>query len=426
MRINAIEKCRICGSKDLELVIDLGKQMLASVIVTSINKKLYPKDLVPLEVVRCNTEVNRDNCGLVQLKHSYPHENIYREYWYRSGVNQTMREALKNVVENADRFVNLKPGDVIVDIGCNDGTLLSNYDEKLFSCIGFDPAENIRGENEKFKRVIDFYKASSFKRICPNKKASVITSIAMFYDLDDPNSFVADIASCLDKDGIWIVQMADLPEMLKGNMFDQIIHEHLEYYHISPFKYLLEKHGLKIVDIEKNDINGSSYRFYVKHSNGEDSSNQKRIDAYINEEKNLYLNTDRPYERFRKGSEMIRDDLRAFVNKVNFENKTVIAYGGSTKGNIILQYCKFTKEDIPFVADRNPRKYGGWTVGSGIPIISEEEARAMKPDYFLVLPYYFLSEMINREREFLEQGGKFIVPIPKVHTVDRSALSNYI
>ena len=187
-------------------------------------------------------------------------------------------------------------------------------------------------------------------------------------------------------------------------------------------QYLIEKYGLQIIHIEKNNINGSSYRFFIKHIKEKEpsQSNQKCIDKYLDEEKQLYLNTDKPYEKFRLGSEKIRNDLCAFIQEANNNNKTVIGYGASTKGNIILQYCGFTKQDIPFIADRNPRKYGGWTIDSGIPIISEKKARSLKPDYFLVLPYYFLSEMIYREHEFLEGGGKFIVPIPEVHIIDRT------
>lgn len=423
MTYTTIEKCRICGSTHFAPVIDLGEQMLATVTVTEENKDRYPKGRVPLVVVRCDTEKNPKGCGLVQMKHTYPSSNIYREYWYRSGMNQTMRDALKDVVQCAKSMVALQAGDTVLDIGCNDGTLLANYDENL-CCIGIDPVENIRGEKESFSRVVGFFNAENFDRAAKGKKAKIITSVAMFYDLEDPNTFVADIAHCLADDGVWVVQMADLPEMLRGNMFDQIIHEHLEYYHIAPFQYLIEKHGLKIVDIAKNNVNGSSYRFYLRKKNGKPAEVEaaSRIAAMIEEECALGLQRNEVYQKFREGSETIRRELREFIVNENQKGKKTFVYGASTKGNVILQYVGLTANEIPYAADRNPHKWGGWTIGSNIPIISEEEARKMKPDYLLVLPYYFMQEMLQRESAYLEAGGKFLVPAPHVHCLDKNAL----
>ncbi len=424
MNIKAIDSCRICGSKELTPVINLGSQLLASVTVSHENQDRYPSQAVPIEVVRCNPAKNKNACGLVQLRHTFPGDLIYREYWYRSGINQTMRDALKDVIEGAGHFVDLIPGDTVVDIGCNDGTLLNSYTQNFIDRIGFDPVENIRGEKENFRRVVDFFNRRSFEKACPTKKAKVITSIAMFYDLDDPNTFVSDIASILHTDGVWVVQMADLPEMLEQNMFDQIFHEHLEYYHIRPFRYLVERHGLKIVDMEKNTVNGSSYRFYLRKKEGSEPSAEAnvRLNTFFNEEKKLKLDEEEPYKKFRENSERIRDKLTTFIRTENKKGKKTFVYGASSKGNVILQYCSLTVHDIPYAADRNSHKAGCWTVGSNIPIISEEEARMKKPDYFLVLPYFFMDEMIKREFQFLKEGGKFIVPMPQVHCLDSSIL----
>lgn len=424
MEVESRKTCRICGSDRLTDVIDLGRQLLATLTVTKKNRHKYPRTPVPLTVVRCDRGKDRKGCGLVQLRHDYPHENIYREYWYRSGLNQTMRDALKEIVQSAGKFVNLTSQDVVLDIGCNDGTLLNSYDGFSGLRIGIDPAENIRGEMESFKRIVDFFNAPLFLE-ASGKKAKVITSIAMFYDLPDPNRFVSDIAQSLESDGIWIVQIADLPEMLAHNMFDQILHEHLEYYHIEPFQYLCKKHGLKIVDVEKNNVNGSSYRFYVRKKEGPESSQEgkKRLKILLEEEKALHLDEEGPYEKFRLGTKKIQKDLVEFIRGEAARGKKTFICGASTKGNVILQYCGLTKKDIPFAADRNPIKWGGWTIGTNIPIISEEEARQRKPDYFLVLPYYFMEEMVKREREFLERGGKFIVPVPEVHCLDQSILT---
>ena len=419
MQTNAITSCRICHSTKLIPVIDLGDQVLASVTVTPTNKE-YTEQLkpFPLQVVRCVADGKNDSCGLVQLLHTYPSESIYREYWYRSGINQTMRDALANIVQSASKNVKLDAHDVVVDIGCNDGTLISNYPQNLLR-IGIDPVKNITGDHEDFMRITDFFTADRVLNATNGKKVKVITSIAMFYDLEDPNAFVSDIAKILDKEGVWIVQMADLPEMLKGNMFDQIIHEHLEYYHYRPFEYLVKKHGLKVVDVEKNKVNGSSYRFYIRQAYGPNPSGAAcdRITSLMNEEKQMKLEDEEVYRRFKTNCEQIKKKLPEFIRKENAKGKKTFGYGASTNGNVILQYCGLSAKDILFVADRNPLKFGCWAVASMIPIISEEEARKLKPDYMLVLPYYFLDEMLKREKEYLNAGGKFIIPLPELKII---------
>lgn len=422
MEVTKRESCRICGSKALTQVLDLGSQLLATLTVTEENKDRISRVPVPLEVVRCNPQKDKTACGLVQLLHTYPGDFIYREYWYRSGINQTMRDALKDIVLNAKKRVDLKPHDCVIDIGCNDGTLLNSYERSDITRIGFDPVENIRGENETFHRITDYFNGPRFLKDYPDKKAKIISSIAMFYDLEDPNQFVSDIAQVLHPEGIWIVQIADLPEMLEQVMFDQIVHEHLEYYHIRPFLYLIDRHGLKLVDIEKNKSNGSSYRFYVRPKAGSSVSPEaeKRIAGFLKQEEAMQLESDAPYARFNEACQKIKKDLVTFIHTEKAKGKKIYAYGASTKGNVILQYCGLTNKDIPFVADRNPLKFGGKTIGSEITIISEEQARNDKPDYMLVLPYYFLDEMIKRERAYLENGGKFVIPLPALRIIDKS------
>ena len=251
------------------------------------------------------------------------------------------------------------------------------------------------------------------------KKAKIVTSIAMFYDLEDPTAFTNEVHDVLHDEGIWILQMADLPNMLKDNMFDNICHEHLIYYHLAPMEVLLKNCGMKLVDIEMNAVNGSSYRFYIRKAEGPEPTAEaaKRIAKVRFEEFNLALDTDVPYRKFKENLERNRNDLLFFINQERGKGKTIFVYGASTKGNVLLQYCGLTERLIPVAAERNPRKWGARTLGSNIPIVSEEEARAMKPDYFLVLPYHFLDEMMEREKEFIGRGGRFIVPVPTVKVV---------
>jgi len=413
------QTCRLCGSHSLTPIVDLGEQLLASTFVSEANKDRIPTRKVPLELVRCNPQLDEKACGLVQLRHSFPPDIMYSEYWYLSGVNQTMRDALAQITAKTQDFVELAAGDLVIDIGCNDGTLLNSYQVAKLDRIGFDPAQNFTETKDEFLRVPTYFNASSYRAVRGDKKAKVVTSIAMFYDLEDPNRFTADVAEILDDKGVWILQMADLPNMLRFNMFDNICHEHLCYYHLAPLELLFHRHGLKVVDVEMNFVNGSSYRLYIRKERGPAPTKDAaaRIAKLRFDEFNLALDTAAPFERFKENIEKNKHDLLAFLEKAKQQGKKVFAYGASTKGNVLLQYCGIDASLVPFAADRNPKKWGCRTLGSNLPIISEEEARAKKPDYFLVLPYHFLDEMLVREREFTERGGKFIVPVPTVKLV---------
>ncbi len=420
MTVKIRQTCRLCGSKSLTPILDIGNQMLASAFASKENQEWLPTRRVPLELVRCNPMLAEDACGLVQLRHSFPADIMYTDYWYASGVNQTMKDALANITMKAGEFVKLTKGDIVVDIGCNDGTLLKSYRLEGLDKLGFDPAQNFLGRtDEGFERVTTYFNKQSFSALRGTKRAKIVTSIAMFYDLEDPSTFTREVADILDDDGIWILQMADLSNMLANNMFDNICHEHLTYFHLGPMEYLFRKYNLKLVDIEKNNVNGSSYRFYIRKANGAGpaADAMQRIAKIRFEEFNMALDTDAPYQKFAENIQRNRHDLLFFINRERENGKKVFVYGASTKGNVLLQYCGIDEKIIPYAAERNPRKWGTKTLGSNIPIISEEDARKMKPDYFLVLPYHFMDEMLVREKEFISRGGKFIVPVPVVKVI---------
>ena len=419
MNVIVRQSCRLCGSRSLTSIVDLGDQMLASAFVSETNRDRIPTRKVPLELVRCNPQLDERACGLVQLRHSFPPDLMYADYWYVSGVNQTMRDALGEIASRTRDLVELHAGDVVVDIGCNDGTLLNSYGVAGLDRVGFDPAQNFAEQKDEFLRVPTYFNANAYRAVRSAKQAKVVTSIAMFYDLEDPNQFTAEVAEILDDKGIWILQMADLPNMLRHNMFDNICHEHLCYYHLAPLERLFSGHGLKLVDVEMNFVNGSSYRLYIRKLAGPPPTKQarERIAKVRFDEFNLALDTDAPYDAFKRNIERNKHDLLFFLTQAKHQRKQVFVYGASTKGNVLLQYCGIDTSLVPFAADRNPKKWGAKTLGTNIPIISEEEARAKQPDYFLVLPYHFLDEMLVRERAFLERGGKFIVPVPTVRVV---------
>ncbi len=415
--VRVVMNCRVCNSDSLSPVLSLGNQYISDFV-----DSMTENASAPLELVICNAA--EGGCGLLQLKHTADQGSLYRNYWYRSGINQTMKDALKDISTKASQLANLQTGDYVIDTGSNDNTLLKSYETPDLKRIGFEPATNLMpyAQDPNITVINDFFSAEPFLKASNNKKAKVITSIAMFYDLEDPNKFTSDAAACLDKDGLWIIQMAYLPSMLLDNIFDNICHEHLEYYSLLSLENLLERHELKVIDVELNDVNGGSYRTYITHKENTNivpfEGAADRVGALRNQEKTMQLDTLAPYNDFAQGVQDIKEKVTSFIKEETGKGKTVYVYGASTKGNTLLQYFGLDHTVITAAAERNPDKWGKKTVGTLIPIISEEEARAAKPDYFLILPWHFLPEFKSREAEYLNAGGKFIVPLPQFEIVE--------
>jgi hypothetical protein len=410
--------CRICASKALTPVLSLGDQYIAGAFADPSGKPPVQRK-IPLDLVRCDPSQDQNACGLVQLKHSVPPNILYRSYWYRSGINQTMRDNLAGIAHHAEATVQLRSGDLVIDIGCNDGTLLKSYRTEGLRLLGFDPATNIveYARAAGIPVVGDFFSAANLRSVYPHEKPKVITSIAMFYDLENPHSFVQDIKSILHDEGIWILELSYLPAMLAMNSFDTICHEHLQYYSLAPMERLLAEHDLEVMDVVLNDMNGGSFRIIVGHAGKVQPAAEARarVQDLRLKEFELALDSDAPFAVFRNNIQKIKKDMQAFLKKARKEGKLVHGYGASTKGNTILQYCDITPDLVPAVADRNQDKWGSHTIGTNIPIISEEASRKLKPAYYLVLPWHFITEMKKRESEFLKRGGKFVLPMPSVH-----------
>jgi hypothetical protein len=415
------DTCRICGNKSFSPVLKLGDQYIAGAFMGPDGKPPVQRR-IPLDLVRCDPLKAQDACGLVQLRHSTPPRILYHSYFYQSGINQSMRDHLATISKTAEDTVTVQANDIVVDIGCNDGTLLKSYRADGLRKLGIDPSDMVKHARAAGLQVVnDFFSAEAYRTAHPSEKAKVITSIAMFYDLENPHKFVGDIAACLHQDGIWILELSYLPLMLKMNSFDTICHEHLEYYSLAPMERLFAEHNLEVVDVTLNDCNGGSFRICVGHAGRVKPSAEARVrvQKLRVEEFELALDTDKAYAVFRKNIQKIRRDLRAFLVKAKRQKKLVHGYGASTKGNTTLQFIGVTADLVPAIADRNPIKHGTKTIGTEIPIISEEESRKRKPDYYLVLPWHFMEEFKKREADFLDRGGKFLLPMPTVHLVGK-------
>ena len=365
----------------------------------------------PLDLVLCR------RCHLLQLRHTVPAESLYQNYWYRSGTNQSMRNALSDLATKSEQLAHLQPGDSVLDIGCNDGTLLASYRTGGVYRIGFDPACNLTPYSSRVAErvVVGFFDAKVFQNDpgVGGRRPKIVTSIAMFYDLEDPNKFVVDVKNVLHPDGVWVVQMSYLPLMLKTNEIGNICHEHLEYYSLHSLEYLLCKHGFQVVDAELNDVNGGSLRAYIRSLSADvtvfgDSMYRdlarRRVQALRDRETNMALDDVSAYSAFAFWAERIKKDVVGFIQEQVHNNKKVYVYGASTKGNTLLQYYGLDHTLITAATERNPDKWGKQTVGTRIPIISEAEARSVHPDYFLVLPWHFVDEFQVPYRSFCGRG----------------------
>ncbi len=411
--------CRICGSSALVPVIDLGAQCIAGAFAPPGGSIPEPK--LPLELVRCDRSTDPDGCGLLQLRHTVPGSLLYTSYWYRSGINRTMTENLHEIARQAVETVGgLQAGDLVIDVGCNDGTLLDAYEALAHGvrCLGMDPSDVTRYAVAKGYEVInDFFGHAALESRHPGARARVITSIAMFYDLERPVDFVQDVARVLSEDGVWVSEFSYMPTMLEMNSFDTICHEHLEYYSFAVIERLFAMGGLEVVRAELNDVNGGSIRLFAAHRGAHAITPEAAagLERLRKRELEMGLDTPTPYEAFAQRVAEVRSELLGLLRDLKADGKTVHIYGASTKGNTLLQYVGVDASLIDCAADRNPDKWGSQTIATHIPIVSEEESRRRRPDYYLALPWHFLPEFLDREQEFLGRGGRFIVPLPDVH-----------
>jgi SAM-dependent methyltransferase len=377
------------------------------------------------------TLVIDERYGAARLEKCTPIHSMFGKYWYRSGINQTMRTELKGIVDSVTSVQKLNEGDLWLDIACNDGTLLSFVPDGIKK-LGIDPAEDsFKNESSKIADEViqDFFTLENFKKSkFKKKKAKIVTCIAMFYDLDEPVEFLKDVTKVLDDDGLFVLQMSYTPLMIKQLAFDNICHEHVYYWGLASIEKLLKKAGLKIVDCQLNDVNGGSFRIYIKKKKSDvttfatapyrDVCNV-RVESLIKWEKGLKLDKEEIWLDFYNRIEALKKETVDFIKAEKAKGKVICGYGASTKGNTLLQYFGLDNTLIDAIAERSHYKFGLKTIGTNIPILSEEDVRAMNPDYMLVLPWHFIAEFVKREDEFLSKGGKFIVPCPNFQIIGK-------
>lgn len=391
-------------------VLDLGSQALTGVFPKTPTEKV---EAGPLVLVWC------EGCGLVQLAHSFDPDKMYgSNYGYRSGLNPTMVRHLQRKVRWLEKNFPLDDGATVLDIGSNDGTLLNSYQPSNIQRIGFDPVaiKYLSYYDPSIQVVADFFSTDTF-RACGVESVSMITSIAMFYDLENPNDFVRLIAGSLSPDGVWHFEQSYLPAMLRTGSYDTVCHEHLEYYSLTVVRDLLLRHGLRIIDVQTNSINGGSFAVTAALETSRHVSNKPVIDWLLQQEAAMGLDTRRPYDAFAARVALHRKDLTGLIRSLTDAGQKVVAYGASTKGNVLLQSCGLTPAELSAVAEVNEEKFGSYTPGTKIPIMSEDSVSSLGPDYMLVLPWHFRDFIVEKEAEFLNDGGKLIFPLPEIEIV---------
>lgn len=410
--IQRIDRCRICGNPRLEPVLDLGEQALTGVFP---RRRGAPVTRGPLRLVRCAG--GEETCGLLQLEHTYDLSEMYGEnYGYRSGLNPSMVEHLRGKVARILGQVSLGPGDLVVDIGSNDCTTLRAYPAGPLR-VGIDPT------GAKFRSfyppevalVPDFFSAALLRDRFPGRRARVVTSFSMFYDLPDPMAFMGQVREVLADDGIWVFEQSYLPTMLERRSYDTVCHEHLEFYALRPIRWMADRVGLELLDVELNDVNGGSSSVTAART-GSGRPASPSVGELLERERRAGLDGPEPYRAFARATAGSRRELLDFLGDARARGKTVAALGASTKGNVLLQYCGLTEREIAAVGEVNPDKFGCFTPGGEIPIVPEAELLARNPDYLLVLPWHF--------RRFFESspryaGRNLVFPLPRLEVVSR-------
>ena len=406
-----LQRCRICAGTHLEQILDLGEQMLTGVFPRTRDAKVTTG---PLRLVKCMDDAG---CGLVQLAHSYDLGEMYGDnYGYRSGLNASMVRHLHAKVARVMGLIALRPGDLVVDVGANDGTTLGAYPESLgLDLLGIDPTA------AKFRQYYkphvdlcaDFFTADALRGVRPGKPVRVLTSFSMFYDLEAPMAFMQDVHDVLADDGVWVFEQSYMPAMLDALSYDTVCHEHLEYYALRQVKWMADRVGFTIVDIEFNDVNGGSFSVTAaKTISGMPESPE--VARILADEQARGLDTLAPFEDFARRTAESREGLRAFIERAKAEGKSIAALGASTKGNVLLQYCGITQGEIVEVGEVNPDKFGALTPGTWLPIRAEADVLAHGHDYHLVLPWHF-------RRNFLANpaytGRTLVFPLPTLQVV---------
>lgn len=408
-----LTECRVCGNRTLVPILDLGDQALTGVFPRSRHERV---PAVPLELVRCSP----GGCGLVQLRHTADFGLMYGQgYGYRSGLGEFMVGHLASKAAGLTALAGPGPGDIVLDIGSNDATLLRGYPQDGPTLVGIDPTGDYLREYypAQVRLLSEFFSREVFEREFGSRRAKIVTSVAMFYDLPDPLGFMQDVHDVLDEDGVWLLEQSYMPAMLEANAYDVVCHEHLEYYALRQIEWMAQRVGLAVIRAEVNDVYGGSLCLVLAKNPGRYGVDEAALGRIRAREAALGLESMAPFEAFARAAVEHRDALVEFLDASRRSGKLTVGYGASTKGNVILQYCGLTERDLPCIGEVNKDKDGHFTPGTGIPVVSEAQAKSLAPDQLLVLPWIYRDGFVEREQAYLRGGGRLVFPLPEITAV---------
>jgi len=407
-----LERCRICKNKKLEKILDLGEMPLANAFLDK-NQLSQKEIFYPLRVVWC------ESCGLLQIDEIVPPEILFKNYIYVSGTSEALRKHFESLATEVVNSFKLNSESLVIDIGSNDGTLLKEFKKFGLKVLGVEPAVNIAkiAEENGVKTISNFFSVDIAKKIISkNEKADAITATNVFAHTDDLDDLLKGVSYLLKDDGVFVIEVPYLVDLLENVEFDTIYHEHLSYFAVCPLKRFFEERDFIIINIERIKIHGGTIRVFVSKKKSRYNIN-KNVNQLVSLEIKKGLNEVTAYRRFAELVEKLKEDLVGLLKKLKSENKKVIGYGAAAKGNTLLNYYHIGPELIEFIADLNPMKQNKFTPGTNIPVYSPEQIYKAKPDYMLILAWNFADEIMKQQHKFKEKGGKFVTPIPEVKVI---------
>ncbi len=403
-------KCRLCDSQKYSEILNLGDMSLTGVFLKEGDK--VPKS--QLALFFC------ENCSLVQLSETYDKNEMFgNSYMYRSSITNTMKNHFSEIVDISKTWLEDLNGTNVLEIASNDGTLINMLNKYDLKTTAIDPSAeqyfyNYPDETDVY---VDFFDKDFNNKFEIKSKFDLIISLAVLYDVDNPVSFAKTIYNNLDDNGIWITEQTSSLTLLDTNAYDSICHEHLTYLSYKTLNKICQLAGLRIIDAYKNDINGKSFVLVITKNANSHEPNIGNIKKYVDYENSFRPDSLKKWEMFEDFVINHKTDLKKIIEDLKIEGP-VFGYGASTKGNVLLQYLGITKKDLPYILERDEKKYGLETPGSQIPIISEKEGKDYDPVGLIVFPWHFKKEIINREKKFLNNGGKLIFPLPTIEVVE--------
>ena len=403
--------CRSCGRPDLELVLSLGRTPLSNALLTD-NQLNEPEPTYPLELAFCS------GCSLVQITETVPPEKLFRDYPYFSSFSDTMVQHAAAVVERVVESRSLDAKSLAVEIASNDGYLLQHYKRIGIPVLGIEPALNVAqvAREAGIRTITDFFGLETAEQLVAHgERADVIHANNVLAHVPDLNGFVRGLRLLLKPEGVAIIEVPYVKDLIDRCEFDTIYHEHLSYFSLTALNALFARHGLQICDVKRLQIHGGSIRIFVEIDKGKAVSGN--VSEILDEENRWGVNGIEFYQDFARGVAQLKTSLRDLVFSLKRQHQRLAAYGAAAKGSTLLNYFEIGSSILDFVVDRSTYKQGHYMPGVRLPISAPTRLLEEMPSYVLLLTWNFEEEILRQQAEYRRRGGKFIIPIPEVRVV---------